>query len=656
MKYQKLFEPLQIGPVRIKNRIAMAPMGTLWPGFVRPDGGLTQRVIDYYVERAFGGCGLIITGLNRATDLEPIACPYVTPVTQSSFSDLAEQVHYYDTKVFAQLTAGWGRVLFAVFGNKLFSASEVPGFWQPEVTTRPLSTAEIAGIISALGDAAKILKQAGIDGVELHGHEGYLIDQFSTALWNKRRDQYGGSLENRLRFAVEILNSIKEKAGADYPVVFRFGLKHYIKGPGAGALQGEKFEETGRDIPEGLEMATLLEKAGFDALHVDAGCYDSWYWSHPTTYQPHGCLVDMAAQVKKRVKIPVITVGRMDIPDLAEKTLKDGKADIIALGRGLLADPEWPKKVHQGNIEDIRPCYACWDGCLNRGVNEHKPQSCSVNPAAGREREYTLQRVDRPTSVLVVGGGIAGLEAARVSAARGCRVILHEQTGHLGGHLLAASVPEFKQDLRRLLDWYRIQLEKLKVEIKLNLETTPGLVKQAQADKVILATGSVPSIPDIPGIDRPEVATCQDLLLGKKQPGPKVVVIGGGLVGCETALWLALQGRQTTIVELLPEVATSIFRPSRLMLLDLLRAHKAEILTCTRAEEIDEKGVAISGAQGVRRTLECQTVALAAGLKPRRELYEALRPDVPELYLIGDCKEPRKIINAVWDGFHIAAR
>lgn len=655
MKYEKLFEPVRIGRVEIKNRIAMAPMGTLWPGFVEPDGSLTQRVIDYYVERALGGCGLIITGINRATNLEPIACPYVSQYTQPSFSDLAEQVHYYNTRVFAQLTAGWGRVLYTVWGDKPFSASEVPAYWQPETITRGLSIPEINEIIASLGKAAKILKDAGIDGIELHGHEGYLIDQFSTALWNKRTDRYGGSLENRLRFAIEILNSIKEKAGSDFPVIFRFGLKHYVKGLGTGALEEEDFIEAGRDIPEGLEMAKLLEKAGFDALHVDAGCYDAWYWSHPTVYQPHGSLVEMAARVKKVVTIPVISVGRLDVPELAEKTVQEGKADLIAIGRGLLADPQWPNKVHSSRIEDIRPCYACWDGCLSRGVNEHKPQSCSVNPAAGRERLYTLRRVDQPTTVLVVGGGIAGMEAAWVSAMRGCQVVLHEKTNQLGGHLLVASVPDFKQDLRRLVAWYQLQLEKLGVDIRYNLETTSELVKQIKADKVIIATGSVPVTPDIPGIGKSKVVTCEELLLGTKKSGQRVVIIGGGLVGCETALWLALLGKEVTVVEILPEVATAIFRPSRIMLLDLLKAKKGQILTGTRAEEITENGIIIQG-QNSRRTLDCDTIGLATGLKSQRNLYESLKNEVAEIYMIGDCKEPRKIINAVWDAFHIACR
>jgi 2-enoate reductase len=325
-------------------------------------------------------------------------------------------------------------------------------------------------------------------------------------------------------------HSIKEQAGQDFPVIFRYGLKHYIKGLGAGALKGEKFNEAGRDTEEGLKMARLLEKAGVDALHVDAGSYDSWYWSHPPVYQEHGCLADMAAQVKRVVKIPVIAVGRLDIPELAEQVVNEGKADIVALGRGLLADPHWSKKVQAGNIEEIRPCFSCWDGCLGRGVGQHKPHSCAVNPASGRERLYVLHRVKKPTRVVVVGGGIAGMEAARVSAVRGCQVTMYEKSGEMGGHLLAASVPEFKKDLRKLMGWYRLQLDQLGVEIKLNTPATVEAIKESGTDRVILATGSTPNVPAIPGIDKANVATCKDLLLGKAGCGERGGD-GGGRTG-----------------------------------------------------------------------------------------------------------------------------
>jgi len=660
MKFEKLFEPINIGKVAIKNRIAMAPM--VPGGLVDRDGGPTQRAIDYYTERAFGGVGLIISGCTKVSELvEPrTTLMFVSPESLSPFSELAEAVHYYGTRIFIQLTAGLGRVIIGSAidsGFKPVSASATSAFWRPNIAARALTTDEVEEIVDAFGNAAELLKTAGIDGIELHGHEGYLFDQFTTAIWNKRNDKYGGNLEDRLRFPIEALNAIKDKAGKDFPVVYRYGLKHYMKGPGAGALPHEDYVEAGRDVAEGLEMAKLLEKAGFDGLHMDAGSYESWYWAHPPTYQSHGCMVDMAAEAKKCVTIPVITVGRLGIPELAEKVVAEGKADIVALGRALLADPHWPKKAREGKVAEIRPCTGCHDGCLYRELEMGKPISCAVNPAAGRERLYTLEMVTQPQKVLVAGGGVAGMEAARVAAIRSCEVTLYEKGDKLGGHLIPGSVPDFKQDIKRLLNWYNTQLERLGVKIRLQVEVTPELIKREKPDKVIVATGSTPIVPNVPGIEKPIVANCIDLLLGKKKAGENVVMIGGGLVGCETALWLANQGKRVTIVEVLPEIATGdMSHANQFMLLDLLRDKEVEFMTNTSLEEVTDEGVNVIDRNFTRKTIPCDTVALALGLTPERGLYESLRGESIEPYLIGDCKEPHNIMQAIWDGYHIASR
>lgn len=659
MYYQKLFEPIRIGNVLSKNRIAMAPMGTF--GLVDHEGGLTQRAIEYYTERAFGGVGLIITGVARVTDMEPRSGRFfVSPKTLPSLGELAESVHYYGARIFVQLTAGHGRVLAGTLidkGIQPVSASAVPSYWRPDVITRALTTREVEALVTDLGNSAELLKAVGIDGIELHGHQGYLFDQFTTAIWNKRDDKFGGGLEGRLRFPIEVLDAIRNKVGKDFPVVYRYGLKHFMKGPWTGALNHENYVEVGRDIEEGLEMAKLLEKAGFDALHVDAGCYDSLYWSFPPIYQPHGCLVDLAAQVKKAITIPVMSVGRLDIPELAEKALQEGKTDIVALGRALLADPHWPKKVHKGQLEEIRPCIGCNEGCLYRTSVEFKPISCSVNPTTGREMLYTPKAVRRSAKrVLIVGGGVAGMEAARVAALRGCEVALYEKAERLGGHLIAASVPDFKQDIGRLLDWYRYQLEKLNLEIEVQTDVTPEIIKKENADTVVIATGSAPIIPNIPGIEKSIVVTCIDLLLAKKESGERVVVVGGGLIGSETALWLANQGKSVSIVEALPEIGAGIHHANRVMLLDMLADKKVASMPCAHLKGVMDDGVILSHNGSPKRTIACDTVALAVGLKPQRELYESLRREVTELYLIGDSKEPRRIMHALWDGCHIASR
>lgn len=659
MKFERLFEPVNIGKVNIKNRIAMAAMNPI--GLANRDGGLSQRAIDYYLERAFGDVGLIIIGVIKVAEIEPkFGYLFINWESFPSFSEMAELLHCYGTKVFAQLIPGYGRNLPGMMidrGFKPVSPSVVPAYWRPNVTTRALTTEEVEKMVEAFGNAAELLKAAGIDGIELQGYGGYLLDEFTTTRWNKRNDKYGGSLENRLKFPIGILNAIKDKAGKDFPVIYRFSVKHYMKGAWASALGHEDFVEAGRDIEEGLEMAKLLEKAGFDALHVNAGCYDSGYWAYPPPYQIHGHLVDKAAEVKKCVTVPVIAVGRLDIPELAEKVLREGKADMVALGRGLLADPHWPKKVHEGKMGEIRPCIACNDGCLYRISVDRKPLSCSVNPTTGKERFYSLEVANTPKKVLIVGGGIAGMEAGRVSAMKGHEVTLYERGEKLGGHLIAASVPEFKQDIRRLLDWYNKQLKSLGVEIRLQVEVTSELVKRKNPNRVILATGSKPIIPPIPGIEKPMVSTCIDLLSGKKKPKGSVVVIGGGLVGCDTALWLANQGRKVTVIEALPEIATGrIFFANRDMLLDLLREKNVEFVTNASPEEVRDEGVSVIEGNSTRKFIMCDTVALALGLKPEKELYESLRKECTELYMIGDCKEPGKIMDAIWDGYHIACR
>jgi len=655
-EFSKLFEEVKIRKVRIKNRIAMAPMGIL--GLTKPDGTFAQRAIDYYIERAKGNVGLIITCVAKVeNEIEKVLHgePLVTFGALASLHELAESVHFYGSTIFVQLTAGLGSVNSEIIVDpsiELVSASAIPAYWKPSITTRALTIKEIEKMVKSFAHAATILRMAEIDGIELHGHEGYLFDQFTTDIWNKRNDKYGGDLKHRVTFPIEVLKAIKASVGEDFPVIYRYGLKHYIKEPRVGALKGEEFKEGGRDAKEGIEMAKLLEKAGFDGLHVDAGCYDSWYWAHPPIYQAHGCMVDMAEQAKKAVDIPVIAIGRLGIPELAEEVIEKGKADMVALGRALLADPYWPKKVQEGKLEDIRPCIGCHDGCMGR-IMMKMPLSCTVNPTTGKERLYKLDFTHSSKKVLVVGGGVSGMEAARVSTIRGYNVTLYEKSNNLGGHLIEAGIPNFKKDVVRLLDWYKTQLNKLNVEIKLGTEVTPELVKAKEPDAVIVATGSVPIIPKILGIEREKVTTAVDLLLKNKEAGKTVVVVGGGMIGCEVALWLTEQGKKTTIIEMLSEVATEVFHANRKMLLDLLANNKVKIITNTSICEVMDEGIKIINRNFISRIIECDTVVLALGLKPIDGLYDSLSMEFSEIYKIGDCKKPRKILHAIWDGHHI---
>ena len=654
----RLLEPINIGKVEIKNRLAMAPMGVV--GLLNPDGTPGQRAIDYYIERVRGGVGLVITGLFKVeSDIEKWKStpPSITPRARTPFAELAETVHAFGGRIFVQLTAGFGRVLNPRnLVEEPVSASAIPYFWQPDITCRELATGEVERLVACFGTAAEILASAGIDGIELHGHEGYLFDQFTTPIWNRRTDKYGGDLEGKLRFPIEVLEAIKQRVGEDFPVQYRFGLKHYMKGLNQGALPGEEFLEAGRDIEEGIEMAKSLEQAGFDALHVDAGCYDSHYWSHPPVYQEHGCTVGMAEEVKKVVKIPVIAVGKLDKPDLAQKMLDEGKADIIAVGRGLLADPYWMQKVEEDKPDRIRPCIGCHDGCLGR-IMTGGPLSCAVNPKVGREMAYALKRTHEPKKVMIVGGGVAGLEASRTAALRGHQVTLYERSTVLGGSLIPAGIPSFKKDLRALLDWYESEIGALDVEVKMGHEVNSQWVETEKPQVVIIASGAMPIIPSLPGMQEEIIVTAPEVLLGTRATGRKVLGVGGGLIGCETAVWLAQQGKSVTLIERLPDLLSggvTVPKVTGEMLQDMLRFNGVEVMTGTRLTGLAGDSVHFQGPSGEEEMLNADTVVLSLGRLPDKELYRSLVGRRPGLYLIGDAREARNIMGAVWDAYEVA--
>lgn len=632
----KLFEPGRIGKLELKNRIVMAAMNIVGGGLLEPDGRLSQQGIDYYVTRARGGTGLIITStamVNRPAESSlATTFPYALMADHrmciARLSMLADAAHDYGARVAISLAAA---------GMRGGAPSELPSAMNPGVTTRALTMEEIEALVKAFGRAAGMARSAGIDAIELNGHLGGLLDQFMTPLWNARTDRYGGDLDGRLRFAVEVMEAIRSEAGADFPIIYKYGLTHYVDG--------------GREVHEGLEIARRLEDAGADALTVDAGAWATTYIVHSPTTQPPGLNVEMAAMASQAVRIPVLAVGKLGYPELAESVLQQGKADFIMMGRPLLADPEWPHKVREGRLEDIRPCLGCLEGCMGRGG---KYLSCAVNPATGMERELTVEPAARGKTVLVVGGGPGGMEAARVAALRGHEVTLWEKGEALGGSLIPASVPGFKQDYRRLIDFLSTQLDKLGVSVELGKEATPERVREMAPEVVFLATGSTPVLPDIPGMDRPKVGTAADVLLGRREVGESVTVFGGGLVGCEVALHLAQRGKRVTVIEILESVARDMFAINRMHLLVLLAEAGVTILTGTTITEITDDGVTLADRDGKRSTLQSDTVVLAVGLEPNRGLEQALAGSAPETRAIGDCVAPRKVMDAVWEGFRLA--
>ena len=659
-KYNNLFEPFKIGKLEIKNKFVMAPMGP--GGLSNEDGAFNEKGVEYYVERAKGGTGLIITGICYVENevekkvMPSMPCPTLNPASFiKTAAQMTERVHAYDSKIFLQLTAGFGRVAIpAVLKGDAVAPSPIENFWNPKIKCRELTTEEVEYIVKKFAEASVIAKMSGFDGVEIHAvHEGYLLDQFTIALFNKRTDKYGNDLMGRLRFPIEIVKAIKKACGDDFPVSLRYSVKSYIKGIRQGGLYEEEFEELGRDTEEGLQVAKILEEAGYDAFNADAGTYDSWYWNHPPMYQRKGLSLHLTGKLKEVVKVPVLVAGRMEDPDLASSALEEGMADAIVIGRGLLADPQLPNKIKAEKLDDIRPCLCCHDGCMGR-IAQIKPISCAVNPQAGREAVYGLTPAEKPKKVMVIGGGVAGMEAARVSALRGHEVSLYEKSDSLGGVVLAGGVPDFKEADLRLVSWYEKQLKDLMVNVNLNSEVTKDLVDKIHPDVVIVATGSVPKTLNVPGIDKAVEAV--DVLRGKAKVGDRVVVVGGGLVGCELALWLAKQGKQVTIVEVMEKILSAglpIPHMNSAMLKDLLAYYKVNIKTKASVASIKDDEVVIKTESG-EETIPADSAVIAIGYNPKNDLYKEIARNYPETYLLGDARKVQNIMYAIWDAYEVA--
>lgn len=660
MKYSKLFSPIKIGSITIKNRFAMAPMGPL--GLADANGGWNQRGIDYYVERAKGGTGLIITGVTffdqvvEKQDPTTVPNPLYKPVNFVKTSrEMTERIHAYGSKIFLQLSGGFGRVTIPTNVGDIppIAPSAIPHRWLDK-TCRAITIDEIHAIVKQFGEAAFHAKRAGFDGVQIHAvHEGYLIDQFAISMFNQRTDEYGGSLENRLRFAKEIVEEIKKTCGDDFPVTLRFSLKSMIKDWRVGALPGEDFEEKGRDTEEGLKAAKLLESYGYDALDTDVGTYDAWWWNHPPMYQKKGLYREYCKMVKEVVDIPVFCAGRMDNPDMALEAIENGECDVIDLGRPLLADPDYCNKLRCGKITQIRPCISCHEGCMGR-VASYSLLNCAVNPQAARERVNAYEPILKKKKVLIVGGGVAGCEAARVLAIRGHQPVVYEKGSRLGGNLIPGGAPDFKEDDIALADWYTNELNRLGVHVHLNTELNEEEIKAMDYDTVILATGSKPKVFSLD--DDSHTYTAEQVLLKQKDAGKKTVVVGGGLVGCETALWLAQNGIHVTIVEALDKVMAvngPLCAANKEMLEALLPFNGVEIITGAKVTEFANGEVKVDTKEG-SKTIMSDSVILSVGYKEENTLYNNLQFDIPDLYLLGDAKKVSNIMYAIWDAFEVA--
>ena len=642
--FEKLFEKGKIGDLEIKNRIVMAPMGGTYLANMGFD--VSERQLDYYAERARGGVGLIITEAVYVTEKRalPIRLLLSSARYIAGMYDLTRTVHKYGAKIAVQLSAGHGPEIHYP-ETELVAASPVRSFGG--AMARSLDKGEVEELVQNFGDASIRAKMAGFDAIEIHGHGGYLLATFMSASLNKRKDKYGGDFEGRMRFPLEIVKCIQKSVSNDFPIIFRYALKDFVKG--------------GREIEEAQTIAKRLERAGVQAIHGDAGRSMPWFyadsgpampWFVPPTYFPQGCLVNLTNEIKNVVKIPVIAVGNIREPAFAEGILREGKADFVAIGRGLLADPEWPNKAKSGRTDEILRCISCNEGCIGN-IFSRRRVSCALNPAVGREREYMIKPAERVKKVFVAGGGPAGMEAARILALRGHKVTLYEKSQAVGGNLTVASKPAFKEPMRSVIKYLSSQIKKAGVEIRTGKELTLEEVKRAKPDVVIVATGAKPLIPNVSGIDGKNVFTAIDVLQSPtlEEVGKTVVVVGGGLVGCETGLYLAREGRNVTIVEMREDIASDTVIVTKMALMQMLTEEDVKIMKNAKLLKITERGIIVTNTE--KKTVIADTIVLACGLEPNQALFRALENKVPELYAIGDCATPRKLMDAIHEGASI---
>lgn len=643
MQNKMFLTPCKIGKLEIPNRILMAPMGTK----ADYDGGFSRRDWDYYEERAKGGTGMIITGRVAATEKYELRSHHVLDNYHQvgRLSILAERVHRHGTKLCIQIGPGVGRTQHENPFTPPYSASAVPSYYYPELICKPYTVEQIHFLAWSMGYTASLVRRAGGDAVEIHAYGGYLLDQFHSTLCNKRTDEYGGELKNRLRFSIECLQQIKEQAGEDFPVIIKYTANHHMEG--------------GRELSDGVEMAKLFEEAGADALHVDGGCIDLWYKQIPSVYGPEKLLVDDVAAEKAAVSIPVIGHGKIHTVDNVEEVLTEGKMDFVAMGHQMLTDPYWVKKASKGETYNIVPCLGCNECVVRSHMGlEH---SCAVNPQCLREGEYPITPAPVKKKVLVVGGGPGGMEAAVVAAQRGHSVELWESKDRLGGMVNQAGAPSFKADVKKYRDYMVGKIYRLGIQVTLDKDATAEEILQGGYDEVILATGAQRSIPRIPGYDSKIVTESLPVLDGKVKVGKNVVVLGGGLVGSELALDLQQKGHQVTILEMLPNIlykpetkGYTTKNPNDDELREMIYDSGITVIANAKADKITETSVEYTDKDGKSGTIPCDSVVMAAGFKIDRTLENALKDAGVSLQVIGNAKTPGLIYEAVHEGFFAA--
>ncbi len=684
-KYEALFTPWKIGNVEIKNRIVMCPMGgtSLFGWFELGGCHFDKEAAKLFIERANNNVGLIIPGIAPLRDTFWGKWLWQNPKMFKELKEFMDEIHKTGAKLFVQLTAGMGRswaiteAIAPLHKNKftraiikpvidtsheLASPSPQPSRWAHDITCPEMTKEQIHEIIEAFAKTAKLCRDAGVDGVEVHAvHEGYLLDQFAIEFFNKRTDEYGGSFENRYRFAAEVVKAIKDACGKDYPVSLRYSVESKMKGFCEGAMPGEDYKEVGRNMEESEKAAKYLQDAGYDMLNADNGTYDSWYWAHPPMYMPQNCNLDDVAHIKEFVDIPVVCAGRME-PDVGAQAIADGKIDGVGVARQFLTDPEWITKIIEDRLEDIKPCICCHSGCFNFSSSKGHANTqdlkdtmglarCALNPLTMQSKKYKLEPAKKAKKIAIIGGGIGGMEAAIVCAKRGHTVTLYEKSDVLGGVFIAAAAPSFKEKDRDLIAWYNREVLKYpSITVKMNTEVKD--ISSLDADEVIVATGSVANRIPVKGANEYGIQAVE-YLLKEKEVGENVVVIGGGLTGCEIAYDLYLQGKKPVIVEMQDDLITTpgVALANTSFLRDFFKTNKVPVYLETKTTEVRADGVTVATKDGKTIDVPADSVILSVGYKPAPVAEKS-----KHVHIVGDASKVGNLRTVIWQAWDVAMK
>ena len=675
-----LFTPWKIRDCEIKNRIVMTSMGGTdifgWMEINHFD----KEAAKFLLDKAEHDVGLILPGC------QPVYNPmlgqwlYRKKGMYKKLKPFMEEIHSHGAKLFVQLTAGFGRSFtisdemeklatnrFLAFLAKPImnfskicaTASPCENRWSDKVPSREMTIKEIKKFIDAFAKTSRLLKDAGVDGVEVHAvHEGYLLDQFTLLYINHRKDEYGGSFENRYRFAAEIVKAIKKECGEDFPVSLRYSVESKTKGMRQGALPGEDYVEVGRDFEESKKAIKFLSEAGYDMFNCDNGTYDAWYWAHPPIYMKENCNLEDVEKIKPFTDKPVVCAGRLD-PRVAAKSIAEGKLDAAGFARPFLADGAWVSKMIQGKEDEIRPCICCHNGCFNmshykghanvQSLSDSLHMSrCAVNAETMQSKVHYIKKTGSPKTVAIIGGGIGGMETARVLRLRGHHPVIYEKSDHLGGTFVAASKASFKGKLRELETWYEHEMDKLGIEVHLNTEVKD--IHSLSADGYVIATGSKPRKLKVPGFDKTIEAI--DYLNGR-EVGKNVTVIGGGLTGCEIAYELYLDGKNPTIVEMKDDLIAQpgVCLANSSYLREFFAWKKVPVYLETGLVEVKDDAVVVKDKEGKTFAIDSDSVIVSVGYIPTPLVKEE-----KDVYLVGDCCGIGNLRSVIWKAYDVAMK